>query len=65
MTVQELIENAKNRFPLSVSFFGTLTNTEIAEIEKYCTLHCPSVYMDGSATYSIRFKAASFKSKNV
>ena len=65
MTVQELIECAKIRFPLSVSFSGRLTNTEITEIEKYCAVHCPSVYMDGSATYSIRFKAASFKSKDV
>ena len=65
MTVQELIDSAKNRFPLSVSFLGKLTNAEIALIEKYCTLHCPSVYMDGSATYSITFKAALLKYKDV
>ena len=65
MTVQELIETAKNRFPLIVSFSGKLTNLEIALIEKYCTVHCSSVYMDGSATYSIRFKVASLKSKDV
>ena len=65
MIVQELIESAKNRFPLSVSFSGKLTNKEIALIEQYCTVHCPSVYIDGSATYSIRFKAASLKSKDV
>ena len=65
MTVQELIESAKNRFPLSVSFSGRLTSTEIVVIEEYCTVHCPSVYMDGSATYCIRFKAASLKSKDV
>lgn len=59
MIVQQLIENAKNRFPLSVSFSGRLTTTEIALIERYCTVHCPSVYMDGSATYSIRFKPVS------
>ena len=61
MTVQELIDSAKNRFPLSVSFSGKLTVTDIAVIEKYCTVHCPFVYMDGSATYSIRYKAVLLK----
>lgn len=65
MIVWELIDSAKNRFPLSVSFSGKLTSTEIAVIEKYCTVHCPSVYMDGSVTYNIRFKASLFKYKDV
>lgn len=64
MTVQELIESAKNRFPLSVSFTGKLTSKEITLIEKFCTVHCPSVYMDGSATYSIRFKIDCLKLKS-
>ena len=61
--MQELIESAKIRFPLSVSFSGKLTSTEIALIEKSCTVHCPSVYMDGSATYSIRFRIECLKQK--
>ena len=65
MTVQELIESAKKKFPLSVSFSGKFSTSEIAVIEKYCTVHCPSVYMDGSATYSIRFKPALLKFKDV
>ena len=65
MTVQELIDSAKNKFPLSVSFSGKLTTKELAVIDKHCTVHCPSVYMDGSATYSIRFKPVSLKRKDV
>ena len=56
MTAEELIAKAKNRFPLSISYKGTLTSTQIKELEKYCTLHCPSVYMDGTAVYSIRYR---------
>ena len=56
MTATELIEKAKNKYPLSVSYKGRLTSEEVAEIEKNCTVHCPSVYMDGSAVYSIRYK---------
>ena len=56
MTAEELIEKAKNKYPLSVSYKGRLTSTEIAKVEEYCTVHCPSVYMDGSAVYSIRYK---------
>ena len=65
MTVQELIESAKNRFPLSVSFSGKLTNIDIAVLEKYCTVQCPSVYMDGSVTYSIRFKPVSLTHQDI
>ena len=56
MTAEELIEQAKNKYPLSVSYQGRLTSEEVAEIEKNCTIHCPSVYMDGTAVYSIRYK---------
>ena len=58
MTATELIEKAKNKYPLSVSYKGRLTSEEVAEIEKNCTVHCPSVYMDGTAVYSIRYKGS-------
>ena len=56
MTAEELIAKAKNRFPFAISYNGRLTSEEVAEIEKNCNIHCPSVYMDGSAVYSIRYK---------
>lgn len=56
MTAEELIEQAKNRFPLSISYKGRLTSGEMKKLEKYCIIHCPSVYMDGTAVYSIRYK---------
>lgn len=56
MTAEELIAKAKNRFPFAISYKGRLTSEEVAEIEKYCIIHCPSVYMDGTAVYSIRYR---------
>ena len=58
MTAEELIEQAKNRFPLSVSYKGRLTSGEMKKLEKHCIIHCPSVYMDGTAVYSIRYKGS-------
>lgn len=62
MTATELIEKAKNRFPLAISYKGRLTSTQIKELEKYCIIHCPSVYMDGTAVYSIRYRKNEVKS---
>jgi len=56
MTVEELIEQAKNRFPLTISYKGRLTSKEVIKIEKFCEMHCPSIYMNGTAVYSIRYK---------
>jgi hypothetical protein len=58
MTAEELMEQAKNRFPFSISYKGRLTSTQIKELEKYCIIHCPSVYMNGTAVYSIRYKGS-------
>ena len=62
MTAEELIEQAKNRFPFAISYKGRLTSTQIKELEKYCIIHCPSVYMDGTAVYSIRYRKNEVKS---
>jgi hypothetical protein len=56
--IEELIQKAKNKYPLSISYKGRLTSTQIKELEKYCIIHCPSVYMDGTAVYSIRYKGS-------
>lgn len=54
--VQELIEKAKNKYPVSIYYTGQLSEEEFATLEKVCDVKCPSVYMNGSATYSIRYK---------
>ena len=56
MTAEELIAKAKNRFPLAISYKGRLTSEEMKKLEKHCIIHCPSVYMNGTAVYSIRYK---------
>jgi hypothetical protein len=56
--IEELIQKAKNKYPLSISYKGRLTSTQIKELEKHCIIHCPSVYMDGTAVYSIRYKGS-------
>lgn len=58
MTTEELIEQAKSKYPLSISYKGRLTSKEVEKLEKHCMLHCPSVYMDGTAVYSIRYKSS-------
>ena len=58
MTAEELIKKAKNRFPFSISYKGRLTSGEMKKLEKQCIIHCPSVYMDGTAVYSIRYKGS-------
>jgi hypothetical protein len=60
MTVEELIEQAKNKSPFSISYNGRLTSEEMKKLEKYCIIHCPSVYMDGTAVYSIRYKSGAY-----
>lgn len=55
MTADEIIEKAKNKYPLSISFKGRLTAEDIKKLEEYCLIRCPSVYMDGSAKYSVRW----------
>ena len=58
MTAEELIEQAKNRFPFAISYKGRLTSGEMKKLEKHCIIRCPSVYMDGTAVYSIRYKGS-------
>ena len=54
--VQELIEKAKNKYPVSIYYTGQLSDEEIITLEKVCDVKCTSIYMSGSATYSIRYK---------
>ena len=54
--VAKLIQQAKEKYPLSLYIKGKLSEKEIAELEKVCDIYYPSVYMDGSAAYCIRYK---------
>lgn len=52
--IENIIIDAEARYPLSSYYNGILTEDEIEYIEKFCSIHGPSVYMDGSVTYCIR-----------
>lgn len=51
----DLIQQAKEAYPVSIMFKGRLSKEQVKELEKTCDIRCFSVYMDGSAAYSIRY----------
>ncbi len=53
---ESLIQKAQEKSPVSVYYKGRLSEEDAAKIEKVCDIHISSVYMDGSATYSIRYR---------
>lgn len=55
----QIIELAKNKYPVSIPYKGRLTEEEITELEKECDVHCASVYMDGTGYYFIRYREVS------
>lgn len=54
---ESLIQKAQEKFPVSVFYTGRLSEKDIFKIEKVCDIHVFSLYMDGSATYSIRYSS--------
>ena len=54
--IKELIETAKNKFPVSINYVGQLSEDELEELERFCDIKCPAVYMNGKTTYVIRYK---------
>ena len=56
MTISEIMNLAKNKYPVSIHYKGRFTEEEISELEKVCDIRCSSVYMEGTATYSIRYR---------
>lgn len=54
--VQKLIEQSKNKYPVSIPYNGKLTENDINELEKECDVRCASVYMDGTGYYFIRYR---------
>lgn len=54
---ENLLHIAKEKYPIAIQYKGRLSEQELDYLEKFCDVRCPSVYMDGSALYSIRYKA--------
>ena len=52
---KELAFLAKCKYPLSITYKGRLTEEEILTLEKTCNIQCSSLFMDGSAVYTIRY----------
>lgn len=53
---EELKNLAKEKFPIHIHYKGKLSEGEVSEIEETCDIHSPTVYMDGSAIYSIKYR---------
>lgn len=56
MKIEEIIKSAKEIYPRSVQYRGRFTEEETLEIEKRCDIYHPSVYMDGTVLYLIRYR---------
>lgn len=55
----QLIKLAKRKYPVTIPYYGRLTEEEVTEIEKECDIRCPIVYMDGTGYYSILYREES------
>jgi hypothetical protein len=55
MLADQIIAEAKAKYPCSVCVKGMLAEEEREKIEAECRITVPSVYMDGSCTYYIRW----------
>lgn len=54
--IEKVIEQAKTKYPASIQYRGFLTADQCGELEAMCDVRCGSLYMDGTAMYSIRYK---------
>ena len=52
----KIIIQAKNKYPISISYIGKLTDNDTQKLEQFCDIKCLSLYMDGSAEYIITWK---------
>lgn len=59
LEIERIIKKAKEKYPISFQYTGRLYEKELADIEKECDVKCSSIYMDGKATYHIRYKGES------
>jgi hypothetical protein len=51
-----IIKKAKENYPASYSFTGSLTEGQAEEIKKECDIRTLSVYMNGTTAYMIRYR---------
>jgi hypothetical protein len=51
-----IIKKAKENYPASYSFTGSLTEDQAEEIKKECDITTMSVYMNGTSCYIIRYR---------
>lgn len=57
INVRQIIEKAKERYPATFGFRGKLSPEERKEIENNgCDIRNPSVHMDGSCYYVIKYR---------
>lgn len=64
MLAKEIIAEAKDKFPVSVCFKGSLSPEERELIEKECRIMTLSLYMDGSGSYYIRYNKRGAENAN-
>lgn len=53
---ENLLHMAREKYPIYIQYKGRLTEQELDYLEKFCDVRCFSIYMDGSATYHIRYR---------
>ncbi len=51
-----LINLARKKYPLPVSYRGRLTEEELEELRKYCRVNTPAVFMSGECLFVIRIE---------
>lgn len=54
---ENLFHIARGKYPVTIQYKGRLSEQELEYLDKFCEVHCSSVFMDGSAVYDIRYKA--------
>lgn len=55
-SVTDIIQMAQSQYPVNLILRGWISEEEMEELDKVCDVSCPSIYMDGTATYYIRYR---------
>lgn len=56
VSVDHLILLAKKKYPISVTYKDRFIEDDMNMLDKICDVRCSSVYMNGTGTYSIRYR---------
>ncbi len=54
--VEVIISKAKKRFPCTYEYTGFLNAEDLKELRCFCKVSVPSVFVQGSGTYYIRYR---------